>query len=292
MDLASQAALAIHNALLYEESRQQATELAIATEKLDASRRALEQDIGERKRAEEVLARQAEELARSNAELEQFAYVASHDLQEPLRMVASYTQLLAKRYRGKLDADADEIMGYAIDGATRMQRLIHDLLMYSRVGTQGNDFELTNCEVVLDSALANLEMAIEESEAVVTRDPLPTVFADSTQLIQLFQNLLSNAIKFHGLNAPAVSVKAEQRGNEWRFSVRDNGIGLEPHYAERIFAIFQRLHSRSDYPGTGIGLAVCKKIVERHGGRIWVESEPGNGATFCFTIPMKGEKQP
>ena len=242
-------------------------------------------DITARKRTEEALARQAQELARSNAELEQFARIASHDLQEPLRMVESFTQLLARRYKGKLDADADEFIGYAMEGARRMRRLINDLLEYSRVGTQGKALEPTNCEALFDEAVANLATAIEQNGAVVTRDHLQTVMADASQLTQLFQNLIGNAIKFHGEEPPRVHVSAERSGKEWVFSVEDNGIGIYSNYYNRIFVIFQRLHSRSEYPGTGIGLAICRKIVERHGGRIWVDSELGKGATFYFTIP-------
>ena len=201
-------------------------------------------------------------------------------------MVASYVQLLARRYRGRLGADADEFIGFAVDGATRMQALINALLSYSRVGTQGSAFAPTECEAVLDGALAGLKAAIQESGATVTRAALPAVMGDAAQLGQLFQNLIGNAIKFHNHNAPEVHVAAEPHGQEWRFSVRDNGIGLDAQYAERVFVMFQRLHAKGEYPGTGIGLAVCKKIVERHGGRIWVESEPGRGATFYFTLPQ------
>lgn len=240
--------------------------------------------------AEAELRKLNDELVRSNSDLQQFAYVASHDLQEPLRMVASYTQLLARRYKGKLDADADEFIGYAVDGANRMQRLIQDLLAYSRVSTRGQAFEPVPVGAIVAQALDNLRGAVEESRAVVTRDPLPTVMADETQLLQLFQNLLSNAIKFRGGQPPRVHVSAARHDTEWQFSVRDNGIGIDPQYADRIFVVFRRLHNITEYPGTGIGLAICKKIVERHGGRIWVESQPGKGATFYFTVPV-GESQ-
>jgi len=262
--LGGQAAIAIHNAQLYEETT--------------AAK-------GEVEEANQTLKKQALELARSNTELEQFAYVASHDLQEPLRMVASYTQLLAKRYTGRLDGDADEFIAYAVDGVTRMQTQIQDLLSYSRVGKKERDFESTDCAAVLDRALANLKVAVEESGARVTSDPLPSVMGDGNQLTQLLQNLVGNAIKFRNHERTLIHVSARREGKEWIFSVRDNGIGFEPQFAERIFIIFQRLHAKGEHPGTGIGLAVCKKIVERHNGRIWAEAEPGKGATFYFTIP-------
>jgi len=242
-------------------------------------------DISDRKRSEEALKEKTEELARSNRELEEFAYVASHDLQEPLRMVTSYVQLLARRYQKRLDSEAEEFINFAVDGATRMHSLINDLLAYSRVGIRGQTFERFNCETILQQSLDNLKVTIEESGAVVTHDSLPTLMADGSQLGQLFQNLIGNAIKFRGDEPPRVHVSATPNGKGWTFSVRDNGIGIAPEYTERIFVIFQRLHSNDKYPGTGIGLAICKKIVERHGGRIWVESEPGKGATFYFTLP-------
>ncbi len=241
-----------------------------------------------RKRAEEALAQKAQELARSNADLQHFAYIASHDLQEPLRMVTSYLQLLERRYKEQFDTDAREFIAYAVDGVTRMQGLINALLSYSRVGTRGKPFAPTDCAVILERALTNLKVAIEESNAVVTHDPLPTVMADDVQLTQVFQNLIGNAVKFRGKRTPQVHVGAQRGKGEWIFSVRDNGIGIDPQHFERIFMIFQRLHTQDEYPGAGIGLAVCKKIVERHGGRIWVESLPGQGSTFYFTIPDRG----
>jgi len=239
----------------------------------------------ERRRAELSLQSHAQELARSNEELQQFAYVASHDLQEPLRMVASYTQLLARRYKGKLDSDADEFIGYAVDGVNRMQRLIQDLLAYSRVGTRGHEFKPIDAGQALGKALANLKTSVDETGATLVQGKLPPVMADETQLIQLFQNLVGNALKFHGQAPPRVLVEAEREGPMWRFSVEDNGIGIEPQYYERIFIIFQRLHGKEEYAGTGIGLAICKKIVERHGGRIGLDSQPGQGTTFWFTLP-------
>jgi PAS domain S-box-containing protein len=240
----------------------------------------------ERRRAEVSLQEHARELARSNEELQQFAYVASHDLQEPLRMVASYTQLLARRYQGKLDADADEFIHFAVDGVNRMQRLIQDLLTYSRVGTRGHEFKPLDSGQSLNKALANLKTLVDETGAtLVIQGKLPQVMADETQLTQLFQNLVGNALKFRGQTPPRVLVEAELQGAEWRFTVEDNGIGIEPQYFERIFVIFQRLHGKEEYPGTGIGLAICKKIVERHGGRIGLDSQPGQGTTFWFTLP-------
>jgi PAS domain S-box-containing protein len=253
-------------------------------------------DVTARKLAEEALEKTAAELARSNKELEQFAYVASHDLQEPLRMITSYTQLIAKRYKEQLDTDAKEFMHFAVDGAMRMQKLIQGLLEYSRVGTRGKPFAQTKCEDILSAALANLKLAIEESSATVTHDPLPEIMADPVQLTQLFQNLIGNALKFRGQDAPKIHIGVERKARsdaaslnvppyEWIFCVRDNGIGIEPQYFERIFVIFQRLHTQDKYPGTGIGLAICKKIVERHGGRIWLESKSGEGTSFYFALP-------
>ncbi|PXF61213.1 MAG: hypothetical protein C4B59_05555 [Candidatus Methanogaster sp.] len=251
---------------------------------------AIARDITDRKRAEKKLKRVMADLKRSNTDLEQFAYVVSHDLQEPLRMVSSYVQLLSKRYSGKLDSDADDFIGFAADGASRMHTLIQDLLRYSRVGTRGKPPTPVACEDALNHALANLKLTIEDSDAVVTHDPLPTVAADSSQLAELFQNLIGNAIKFRGEEPSRVHVAVEQKEDKWIFSVADNGIGISPEYFDRIFVIFQRLHGREDYSGTGIGLAVCKKIVERHGGQMWVESEPGRGATFFFTIQIEDQR--
>jgi len=227
------------------------------------------------------------ELSRSNRDLEQFAYVASHDLQEPLRMVATYTQLLSERYRGKLDENADKYIHYAVDGALRMQKLVQDLLAFSRVGRQGAAPRSTDCNVVLRSALQNLEAAIQESGAVVKADQLPVLVVDSAQLTQVFQNLIGNAIKFRGESAPSIQVRAERKDKEWTFLVADNGIGIAPDQAENVFVIFRRLHTRDEYAGNGIGLSICKKIIEHHGGRIWFESEPGHGSTFRFTLPVK-----
>jgi PAS domain S-box-containing protein len=243
-------------------------------------------DITERRQAEKALMKTMAELKRSNEELGQFAYVASHDLQEPLRMVASYTQLLAQRYKGRLDSDADEFIGYAVDGCNRMQRLIQDLLSYSRAGTNIGTLRKISVERTLEEAITNLQVTIKESGAVVTHDSLPAMVTDDAQLVQLFQNLIGNAIKYHGAEAPRVHVSAtDNAGYEWIFSVRDNGLGIEPQYFERIFILFQRLHGQQEFEGTGIGLAMCKKIVDRLGGRIWVDSQPKHGSTFFFALP-------
>ncbi|MCL4563005.1 MAG: ATP-binding protein, partial [Chloroflexi bacterium] len=214
--------------------------------------------------------------------------VASHDLQEPLRMVSSYVQLIARRYQGKLDQEADEFIAFAAEGANRMKFLINDLLTFSRVGTRGKEFVSVSLETALEHALTNLRMGIEENGVVITHDSLPQVMADDSQMVQLFQNLIGNAIKFRSKTLPKVHVGVKRQGGFWLLCVRDNGIGIDPQFSERIFTIFQRLHSREEYEGTGIGLAICRKIVERHGGRIWVESQPGQGATFFFTLLSTG----
>lgn len=241
-------------------------------------------DITERKQADERIMRVLNDLKRSNNELEQFAYVASHDLQEPLRMVSSYTQLLAERYQDKLDEKANLFIHYAVDGAVRMQQLINDLLAFSRIGTKGKPLVAVDAHAVLGAVIQNLKMNIEEAKAIITNGCLPEVKADASQLVQLFQNLIGNALKFRGETFPLIHVAAKDEGTEWLFSIRDNGIGIDPQFSDKVFVIFQRLHTKEEYPGSGIGLAICKKIVDRHGGRIWFESEPGKGATFYFTI--------
>lgn len=253
----------------------------------EAIRRALweKRERSLRRQAESDLARKVDELARSNADLEQFAYVASHDLQEPLRMVVAYTQLLSERYHGKLDESADKFLGYASEGAQRMQVLIRDLLAFSRVGRQDTASGSVDCNAVMKEVLQTLASAIQESGAIVTHTELPAVWADRTQVAQIFQNLVGNAIKFRGKEPPVVSLQAEKADRRWLFEVSDNGIGIAPDYTENVFVVFQRLHSRTEYPGNGIGLAICKKIVERYGGKIWVESQAGCGSRFKFTLP-------
>jgi PAS domain S-box-containing protein len=247
-------------------------------------------DVSERKLAEEEAKQFAEELRRSNAELEQFAYVASHDLQEPLRMITSYLQLIEQRFTGQLDSDAREFIGFAVDGAARMKSLIIDLLTYSRVQRAKLDFGLVSMKSVLDQATSNLKVTIDECQAQITSDQLPDVTANQGQMIQLMQNLIGNALKFRRELPPKIHISCEKGKTEWIFAVRDNGIGIEEEYKDRIFVIFQRLHGRDQHPGTGIGLAVCKKIIERHNGRIWVESKVGEGASFYFTLPFKMRK--
>ncbi len=243
------------------------------------------EDITRRKTAEEHASELMKALRYSNEELQRFAYVASHDLQEPLRMIASFTQLLARRYQGQLDSQADDYIRFIIDGARRMQRLIEDLLTYSRIETRAKEFERVDCRVVLEEALFRLQASIDENQAQVTSEGLPSLLGDDGQLVQLFQNLISNAIKFHGTAVPQVHISARRGDEAWVFAVRDNGIGIEPKFFSRLFVVFQRLHTQDEYPGNGIGLAIAKRIVERHGGQIWIESALGQGSTFFFSLP-------
>ncbi len=259
------------------------------TAELSLANALLTDQIRERRKTEERLQRYADRLARSNAELQEFAYVASHDLQEPLRMVSSYVQLLQRRYQGKLDQDADEFIGFAVDGAERMKQLIRDLLAYARVDSQERVFEAVDCGDVFCEVLQNLKVAVAESRAEVTAGPLPVVTGDRTQLVQLLQNLVANAIRFRGTQLPLIQIDAQVRGDVHLVRVLDNGIGIDRAHFDRIFRVFQRLQPRSNQDGTGIGLAICKKIVERHGGRIWVESEPGSGTTMLFTLPVRSQ---
>jgi signal transduction histidine kinase len=279
---------------ILEDSAQETAQLAETQramlnilEDVDVERKKVEQAKAAAEAVSADLSRQTQELARSNRDLEQFAYVASHDLQEPLRMVSSFTELLGRRYKGKLDAEADEFIGFAVDAAARMGSMINDLLAYARLGSGERQVGSVNCRSVLAQVLVNLEAVIEENRAQVTSDSLPTLTANETELTQLLQNLVSNAIKFRTERPPVVHVSAARVGAEWRFAVRDSGIGIAPEHMDRIFVIFQRLNPRDRYSGTGIGLAICKKIVERHGGRIWVESTCGGGSTFFFTIPER-----
>ncbi len=261
-------------------------ELGILANNFNTMAGELAKTITMHKQAEEELIRYSQELKRSNEELQHFAYVASHDLQEPLRMISSYLQLIERRYKGRLDTDVDEFITYAVDGASRLQTMINALLEYSRVDTRGKPFEPVDCEAILERALMNLEVAIRESQATITHTSLPTVMADSSQILQVFQNLISNAIKFHGSEPPRIHISVRREENEWVFSVHDNGIGIEPEYSKQLFNIFKRLHGR-EYPGVGLGLSICKKIINRHGGRIWLGSESGNGSVFYFTIPVQ-----
>jgi len=242
-------------------------------------------DITERKKVKENIRILMEDLKRSNLELEQFAYIASHDLQEPLRMVSGFANLLEKRYRESLDKDAHDFIDFIIDGASRMHDLINDLLTFSRIGTQGILFKPTDMNVVLEATLNNVRISAIETNAIITNDPLPVIIADESQMVQLLQNLISNAIKFHGPVPPKIHISGEIKKNEWIFTIKDNGIGIDSKNFERIFVIFQRLHKKGEYSGTGIGLTVCKKIIQRHGGKIWVESELKKGSIFHFSIP-------
>ena len=260
-------------------------ELERRTGELEAANANLRQEIVQRQVAEQTLLRTAEELKRSNLDLEQFAYVASHDLQEPLRAVGGYVRLLEHRFPEKVDAKTREYIEGAAEGAVRMEQLITDLLTLSRVSTGGRAFAPADLGAPLNAALRNLQFTIRAANATVTNDPLPTLPVDESQMVQLFQNLIGNALKFRGEHPPQIHVGARAEDGRWVIWVRDNGIGMEAQYFERIFQVFQRLHTRTKYPGTGIGLAVCKKIIERHGGKIWVESQPGQGSTFFFSLP-------
>lgn len=267
-------------------------DLSDAKERTDAVNQALQTEIARRQKAEEAMVANEAELKRSNDELQQFAYVASHDMQEPLRTVTGAVTRLSRRYKSIFDAEAEEYMRFALEGTARMQRLIEDLLAFSRVGTRGAAPAEVGSQAALARALQALQGTIEDAGANVTQDALPRVIADEGQLSQVFQNLVGNAIKFRGEQPSRVHVGARSKGPMVEFYVQDNGIGIAPEYHERIFVIFQRLHAREAYPGTGIGLAICRKIVERHGGRIWVESTPGAGATFRFTFPAAKEGDP
>jgi PAS domain S-box-containing protein len=249
------------------------------------SKQAMILDITEIKKTEEELKRLSEELARSNAALKDFAYIASHDLKKPLQTIESFSKLLARRYKGKLDAKADEFISYIVEGVQRLQMLIKDLLEYSQIETKAKNIKPTDFSFIVEEAMSNMKTAIDESNAVVTYNKMPTIMSDPQQMISLFQNLIDNAINFRSNKAPRVRISAERKGDEWVFAIRDNGIGIDPKDFEKIFVMFQRLHGSTDYPGTGIGLSICKKIVECQGGRIWLESETAKGSTFYFTIP-------
>jgi light-regulated signal transduction histidine kinase (bacteriophytochrome) len=261
--------------------------VAQRTAELLQTNKTLQDQIAERKQGDQRLQKTLEDLQRSNEELEQFAYVASHDLQEPLRMVSSYTQLLERRYKDKLDKDAQDFINFAVAGANRMQQLIIDLLDYSRVTRKGKKFERVDMQSVVGQVFANLQQRIEESHAIITQDDLPVIEADESQIMRLFQNLIENALKFRSDTPPHVHISIHKEGDFYIFEVSDNGIGIDLQYAEKIFQIFQRFNTSHKYSGTGVGLAICKRIVERHGGKIWLESEVGNGSKFIFTIPIK-----
>ena len=273
-----------------EKERQLTEELSSANEELQAISEEVQTSNDELRHAQTNLTKLVSELKVSNKELEQFAYVASHDLQEPLRMITSFTQLLEKRYKGQLDVDADEYIGFVVDGAHRMKDLIDDLLEFSRLNTDNREFELVIMEIALEDVLRNLRPTINESKAQISHDYLPNIIGDHVQIIQLLQNLIGNAIKFKGDNPPEIHISAQERDNEWLFSVSDKGIGINQNHQKQIFSIFKRLHTREEYPGTGIGLSISKRIVERHGGQIWIESELGKGSTFYFTI-LKRENE-
>ncbi|HEX7468814.1 MAG TPA: ATP-binding protein [Methanobacterium sp.] len=244
-------------------------------------------DITKRKEAEDEIEKTIDELKRSNQELERFAYVSSHDLQEPLRMVTLYSQLLERRYKDRLDDDANDFIEYIVENAKCMKSLIDDLLEYSRITSQAKEFENIDLEKVLEDVLSNLSIPLVENNVNITHDSLPTVFADRNQMMQVFQNLITNAIKFRGEESPKIDISAQKGEKEWIFAVKDNGIGISPEHQKQIFEVFKRLHTRDEYPGTGIGLSITQKIIERHVGRIWVESESGIGSTFYFTLPIK-----
>lgn len=278
--LAVEKAIQEKNHILQKEiSTRRAVEKALQEQNL-----LLQEEIFNRQSAESALLKSNQELARSNAELEQFAYVASHDLQAPLATIASYAQLLEKRSKDQLDSQANKFIGNIVHGCMRMQTLIDDLLEYSRVGRNQRPFQPTDCDRVVEQALTNLQAAVRETKAVITYSDLPAITGDFSQLVQLFQNLIGNAIKYRHEAPPVIRITACKSEDNWLFSVADNGIGIAPQHQERIFQIFQRLHTQKEYSGTGIGLAICQKIVQRHGGSIWVESEPGQGSTFYFTV--------
>ena len=282
--LATQVAIAIKQAILFEKLQQ-------SNQALAESKKDLELKVNERTRELKLVNHQLlnlnQELTRSNKELEQFAYIVSHDLREPLRMVTSFTQLLEQKYSANLDADADQIIGFAVDGANRMEDLINDLLEYSRVGSRTRVLDIVDTNTILEQVLSNLKIVISETNTQIILETLPPIVGDTTQLIQLWQNLIANSIKYHGVESPLIEIGATSELEQYLFWVKDNGIGIDPKYSDRIFQIFQRLHTKQEYPGTGTGLAICYKIVERHGGKIWVESELGKGATFYFTLPVK-----